>query len=33
MGDDLSTIMAVYVGVLYLLSFWRGCIFELHLLE
>ena len=33
MGDDLSTSMAVYVGALYLLSFWRGCIFGLRLLE
>ena len=30
MGDDLSTSMAVYVGALYLLSFWRGCIFGLR---
>ena len=33
MGDDSSTSMAVYVGALYLLSFWRGCIFGLRLLE
>ena len=33
MGDDSSTSMAVYVGALYLLSFWRGCIFGLCLLE
>lgn len=32
-GDDSSTSMAVYVGALYLLSFWRGCIFGLRLLE
>ena len=33
MGDDSSTSMAVYVGALYLLSFWRGCIFGHCLLE
>ena len=33
MGDDSSTSMTVYVGALYLLSFWRGCIFGLCLLE
>lgn len=33
MGDDSSTSMAVYVGALYLFSFWRGCIFGLRLLE
>ena len=33
MGDDSSTSMAVYVGALYLLSFWSGCIFGLRLLE
>lgn len=33
MGDDSSTSTAVYVGAVCLLSFWRGCIFGLRLLE
>ena len=31
--EATSTSMTVYVGALYLLSFWRGCIVGLCLLE